>query len=121
PQQAMAQVSLTNRTVCVGVPARQQQVQITVVVVVDEGDAGGPVLRGEAGGGSHVLKFAFAQIAEEQHAIFQRNGEIVEAITIEVANSAGDGVTRSFESGSVGIEVRKRAVAVRTKHTNGMR
>ena len=81
----------------------------------------GPVARSKPGLGGHVHELAVAEIAEEQHRIVQRNGEIVQPVAVEVAHGAGHGVAGGLEAGGCGVQVFKAAVVAAVQHANGLR
>ena len=58
--------------------ARQKQIQIAIVVVIDERDAGRLVARREPGFRRHVLELAVAQVAKQQHPVVERDGQVVQ-------------------------------------------
>ena len=60
------------------------------MVIIDERDPGGLVMRGKAGFDGCVLKLTLAEIAEQQQLVFKSDGEIVKPIAIVVADCAGN-------------------------------
>ena len=100
----------------------EQQVEIAVVVVIDKRDSGRLVARRQAGFRRHVLELSLAQIAEQQHLVVERDGQIVQVVAIVVANGAGNGVaSMPLSPAAAASTSSKLAIVVAMQHANRLR
>src|SRR5580692_8888812 len=98
--------------------AGQKQIKVAVMVVVDKRDPGGAVLRRKACFSSHVLKLAVSEVAKEKNRIIERHSEVVEAVAIVVADSAGHSAARSLQTRCRCIRIFKASVSLGMEHAN---
>ncbi len=62
-----------------------------------------------------------AEVAKEQHAIVERNGQIVQAIAVVVAHGAGHRMAVGLQPCACRIQIFKAAVAFAVQHANRLR